>query len=152
MQFLFILLFFVLQSTLFSAWLFKPDLFLLILVLAAAGRGLHRGLLWGLGLGFFMDVFSASYYLHVFIYGILGLLLGLIPVGYFRSYRWFAVTSILTATILGQLFYGILSTLIYQLDPGFNFFGTLFLLTLNFILAYLLAEPLARFFGVNVKT
>lgn len=135
----------------FSAWLFKPDLFLLLLVLAAAGRGLNRGLLWGLGLGFFLDVFSAPYYLHVFIYGVLGLLLGFIPVGYFRSYRWFAVASILTATVLGQLFYAILSALIYRIDPGFDFLGTLFLLTLNFILAYLLAEPLARFFGVNVK-
>lgn len=151
MQIFFILLFFILQTTALSMWSVKPDLFLFLLVLTAAGRGPNRGVLWGLGLGFFLDVFSAPFYLHVFIYGILGLLLGLIPLGYFRSYRGLAVSALLLATIFSQTVYGLVFSSVLKTLPGLGLGRFFLLLIFNGFLAYFLAEPLAKYFGVNAQ-
>lgn len=143
--------FYLIQTTLFSSWSLKPDLFLILLVFLTAGRGYQKGLLWGSGLGLFLDIYSAPFYYHIFIYALLGLVLGFIPAGYFRSYRSLALASIVFATLFSNLLLAATSGFFFKNYTVISLPGLIFLLFLNGLLIYLFADLLAKYFGVNVQ-
>lgn len=152
MQFILLFLFFVIQTTVFRNWYCQLDLFLFLLVLCAAGRGINKGLFWGVVIGFFLDIFSSPFYYHIFVYGITGFLLGLIPAGIFRSYRSLAISALIFATLLSYLFISLTSRYFFNHFNSFHFGYFLLILSGNILLAYVLSEPLGRYLGINVKT
>ena len=153
MQIIFLLLGYVLQTT----WLAKlfpvvhPDLLLVLLIICISNKGFVKGLGWGLGVGLFLDIFSGFNYFYIFVYALLGGLIGLVPGDFFRDYRTLAVTNTLAATILLEIVYLLASGFIFQRIIAVSFFWFLFLLLANGLLAYFLADPLARLFGIDIR-
>ncbi len=151
MQIIFLFIFYVLQTTWLARLLpVRLDLILILFILCISNKGLLKGLGWGIFLGFFLDMFTSYNYFYMLSYPVIGGLLGLIPGDFFQSYRILVVTNTLLASLLIFGFAGLYGAT-HLISLSLPFLSSLYVLVLNCLAAYLLANPLAKFFGINVK-
>jgi len=124
---------------------------LILLVLCVATKGFVKGIFWGMLIGLFLDLVSHVSYFYLFVYAIFGGLISMIPPDFFKNYRTLIVTNVVVGTFLLSLLKIIFTRIIFQKIVLISMFGLFSAVFFNAVLAYILAKPLGRIFGIYVK-
>ena len=101
---------YILQTTLLSGWVLRPEFILLIFCLCLSGRS-QTSLLLGFLTGLFLDAVNGYGLYNTALYTVVGLLCGFMPVSIFRDLPSLAFVNMLLGSLWLNAGYAVLTRL-----------------------------------------